>query len=70
MKYLIVDQSAIEALNVFEKKKITPVQIKSNNWVVSADLLTDSTTWGFAIEYLLTCIEVELTEDDFIKWEL
>ena len=64
-KYLIVNPEEIDKLNVYPDKRITAIKTKADIWVVDADLLSDVKTWGFAFPYLGSCIDVELTMDDF-----
>lgn len=69
MKFILVDISEINGLNVFDNKKLSPVET-IHGWVLNEDILTDEETWGFAFEYLKSCPIIEVSNEDFIKPEI
>jgi hypothetical protein len=68
---IVVDINQIETLNgQVSFKKLAPIQIKSGEWVLCDDILTDEKTWGHAFEYLKSCPTKEITEEDILKPEI
>lgn len=66
MIYIKVSTKSIQALNNGKQdKKLSPVRTIQGDWVLNADILTDEQTWGFAFNYLHSCPQVELNENDF-----
>jgi hypothetical protein len=68
---IIVDPNEIEKLNQSVKgKRLSPTMIKSGEWVLCDDILTDERTWGYAFEYLLSCPTKKINEEDILKPEI
>lgn len=67
---IVVDTNEIAKLNEgLVGKRLSPVELKTGEWVINEDLLTDEKTWGFAFDYLKSCPKRDVQENEFVKPE-
>lgn len=68
---IVVDINEIEKINQTVKwKRLSPIQLKSGEWVLSEEILTDEKTWGHAFDYLKSCPTKKVNEEDILRIEM